>query len=304
MTLNRVQALRTQRQLVLDYCAGLSDDDWTAPSHAAGWRVRDVIAHMGGTCRGLFSRHAVTLIFSDDTEQTNEDLLAPRRAWPTDRILDEFARWSKAFIAAASAAGQPLLGSTPLRVGSLGSYPLRKLASMLVFDWHTHLTYDLAPAINRPAPAIDDSRLAATLEWMLTGLEQMNRDQMRWLDKSLTLTLTGPAGRDLEHRSGRSRTTHGHRIDRHHHRRGRDHGSLHRFPCLGDEPHRLAHGRTHHHRQRGLRRKVPRRTPHHLTNCPWRGLAGGPRAGLGLALRRDVPLNGVALFYRSTCVGK
>ncbi|MDT5182691.1 MAG: hypothetical protein QOI29_849, partial [Mycobacterium sp.] len=41
---------------------------------------------------------------------------------------------------------------------------------------------------------IDENSLAATLEWMLTGLEQMNRDQMRWLDKPLTLTLTGPAG--------------------------------------------------------------------------------------------------------------
>jgi hypothetical protein len=143
---------------------------------------------------GLFSRLAITLLFSDDTEQTNEELLAPRRAWPADRVLDEFARWSMAFIAAASAAGQPLLGSTPLRVGSLGRYPLQKLASMLVFDWHTHLTYDLAPALNRAAPAIDDNRLAVTLEWMLTGLEQMNRDQMRWLDKSLTLALTGPAG--------------------------------------------------------------------------------------------------------------
>jgi hypothetical protein len=68
------------------------------------------------------------------------------------------------------------------------------LAPMLLFDWHTHLTYDVAPALNRPAPAIDDNRLAVTLEWMLTGLEQMNRDQMRWLDKSLTLALTGPAG--------------------------------------------------------------------------------------------------------------
>jgi uncharacterized protein (TIGR03083 family) len=194
MTLNRVQALKTQRQVVLDYCAGFAHDDWSAPSKAAGWRVRDVIAHMGGTCRGLFGRQAITLIFSDDTEQTNEDLLAPRRAWPTDRVLDEFARWSTAFIAVASAANQPLLGGTPLRVGSLGRYPVRQLASMLVFDWHTHLTYDLAPAINRPAPAIDDNRLATTLEWMLTGLEQMNRDQMRWLDKSLTLTLTGPAG--------------------------------------------------------------------------------------------------------------
>jgi Mycothiol maleylpyruvate isomerase N-terminal domain len=194
MTLNRIQALKAQRQAVLDYCAGFIDDDWSAPSRAAGWRVRDVIAHMSGTCRGLFSRHAITLIFSDDTEQTNEDLLAARRAWPTDRVRDEFDRWSMAFIAVASAAGRPLVGSTPLRVGSLGSYPLRKLASMLVFDWHTHLTYDVAPALNKPAPAIDHNRLAATLEWMLSGLEQMNRDQMRCLDKSLTLTLTGPAG--------------------------------------------------------------------------------------------------------------
>jgi uncharacterized protein (TIGR03083 family) len=194
MTLNRVQALRTQRQLVLDYCAGLSDDEWSAPSHAAGWRVRDVIAHMGGTCRGLFGRHAITLIFSDDTQQTNEDLLAPRRAWPKDRVLNEFAQWSGRFIAAASVANQPVVGSAPLRVGSLGRYPVRMLAPMLVFDWHTHLTYDVAPSLNRPAPAIDDNRLAVTLEWMLTGLEQMNRDQMRWLDKSLTLALTGPVG--------------------------------------------------------------------------------------------------------------
>jgi hypothetical protein len=194
MTLNRIRALKTQRQVVLDYCAGFSDDDWSAPSRAAGWRVRDVVAHWGGTCRGLFGKHAITLVFSDDTEQTNEDLLAPRRTWPTDRVLNEFAKWSRTFIAAASVANQPVVGSAPLRVGSLGRYPMRMLAPMLVFDWHTHLTYDVAPALNKPAPAIDDNRLAVTLEWMLTGLEQMNRDQMRWLDKSLTLALTGPAG--------------------------------------------------------------------------------------------------------------
>src|SRR5258708_40370818 len=96
MTLNRVQALRTQRQVVLDYCAGFTDDEWTAPSQAAAWRVRDVIAHLGGTCRGLFNQHAITLVFSDDTEQTNEDLLAPRRTRPTDRVLAEFAHSSKA----------------------------------------------------------------------------------------------------------------------------------------------------------------------------------------------------------------
>jgi hypothetical protein len=100
---------------------------------------------MGETCRGLFSRHAITLIFSDDTEQTNEDLLALRRTWPKDRVLNEFAQWSGRFIAAASVVNQPVVGSAPLRVGSLGRYPVRMLAPMLVFDWHTHLTYDVAP---------------------------------------------------------------------------------------------------------------------------------------------------------------
>src|SRR3981189_3265841 len=66
----------------------------------------------------------------------NEDLLASRRAWPTDRVLDEFAHWSKAFVAAPSVAVQPLIGSASLRVGSLGRYAVRILPSMLVFDWH------------------------------------------------------------------------------------------------------------------------------------------------------------------------
>jgi len=169
MTLNRVQALRTQRQRVLDYCAGFTDDDWTAPSQAAGWRVRDVIAHLGGTCRGLFNQRAITLVFSDDTEQTNEDLLAPRRGWPTDRVLDEFAHWSRAFIAAASVAVQPLIGSAPLRVGSLGRYPVRKLRQC----WYstgtpTSPTMSSRQSIGPPTP-IDENSLAATLEWMLTG---------------------------------------------------------------------------------------------------------------------------------------
>jgi len=194
MTRNHVQALRSQRQRVLDYCAGFSDDDWNAQSRAVGWRVRDVLAHMGGTCRGLFGRHAIPLVFSNDTETTNEKLLAPRRLWPTDRIVDEFALWSRVFIATTSVACQPVLGGMPLRVGSLGRYPVRSLAPMLVFDWHTHLTYDVAAAINTPIAGIDDNGLAATLDWMLAGLEQMNRDQMRWLDRPLALTLTGPAG--------------------------------------------------------------------------------------------------------------
>ena len=36
--------------------------------------------------------------------------------------------------------------------------------------------------------------MQATLEWMLAGMEQMNQPQMGWVDRPITLTLTGLAG--------------------------------------------------------------------------------------------------------------
>ncbi|MGO9033874.1 MAG: hypothetical protein ACLQI9_19900, partial [Mycobacterium sp.] len=67
-------------------------------------------------------------------------------------------------------------------------------ACALVFDWHTHLHYDIAPALGTPAPPADERRMRATLEWMLAGMEQMNQPQMRWVDRPLTLTLTSLGG--------------------------------------------------------------------------------------------------------------
>src|SRR5690349_16459265 len=43
--------IRAERASLVDALAGLPDDDWGRPSLAAGWAVRDVVAHMIATAQ-------------------------------------------------------------------------------------------------------------------------------------------------------------------------------------------------------------------------------------------------------------
>jgi hypothetical protein len=117
-----------------------------------------------------------------------------RRSWPTVRVLGEFERWSRLVASITSVSGRGPVGGIGIPFGNLGRYPTWMLASTLVFDWHTHLHHDIAPALGKPPRPPDECQLAATLEWMLAGLQQMNRPDMRWVDRPVTLTLKGLAG--------------------------------------------------------------------------------------------------------------
>ena len=44
---NMVAALRSERTEMLDFTRSLTDDEWRAPSAAAGWRIADVVGHIG-----------------------------------------------------------------------------------------------------------------------------------------------------------------------------------------------------------------------------------------------------------------
>jgi hypothetical protein len=50
-------------------------------------------------------------------------------------------------------------------------YPIGLMISgALVFDHHTHLRHDMAPALGRPVPATDADRMRAVLTWMTAVL--------------------------------------------------------------------------------------------------------------------------------------
>jgi hypothetical protein len=81
-------------------------------------------------------------------------------------------------------------------LAELGRYPLGlMIGGALVFDHHTHLRHDLAPALGRPVPHTDADRMRAVLTWMIAGLNnQVAQAPVTGLDDRVALTLTGPGG--------------------------------------------------------------------------------------------------------------
>jgi len=118
-----------------------------------------------------------------------------RRDRNPGQILAEYRRWSRVFGATIPALVRAPLHGVRIPLGDLGRFPMRLLPSALVFDHHTHLRHDIAPALGRPVPATDANRMAALLEWMTAVLSnQLMRTRPGWLDRPVSITLTGPGG--------------------------------------------------------------------------------------------------------------
>jgi uncharacterized damage-inducible protein DinB len=53
---NMVAALRTERTEMLDFTSSLTDDEWRAPSCAAGWSIADVVGHIAATAHNFYAQ--------------------------------------------------------------------------------------------------------------------------------------------------------------------------------------------------------------------------------------------------------
>ncbi|WNG85741.1 maleylpyruvate isomerase N-terminal domain-containing protein [Mycobacterium sp. ITM-2016-00317] len=196
MTLDRVAAFRRERCEMLAWCGALSETQWRADSAAPGWRVQDVVAHLGASCRALFTPAALTLLTTRDIERANDVPVDARRHWPPQRVLADYERWSGRALRAASVVAATPARSLRTRLGELGTFRLDVvLPGALVFDHHTHLRHDLAPAVDRTAPGTDAERMATVVEWMTAVLaNQMKAAPPAWLDSPVTLELHGDGG--------------------------------------------------------------------------------------------------------------
>jgi uncharacterized protein (TIGR03083 family) len=188
---DRIAGLRAERNEVVEFCKGLSPEEWSRPSRCVGWTVQDVIAHMGAAFHGTFTPWVIKLMRTNALERRNDADAERRRDWAPEKVLREYDKWSKRFLAI-----QPLLqhgpgGAIPIRLGEMGTYPARLLASALTFDHYVHLRYDLATALDRSIPEADANRMSVLLEWMVAGLPDMSGQALSWLPGSLELVLEG-----------------------------------------------------------------------------------------------------------------
>jgi uncharacterized protein (TIGR03083 family) len=192
---DRIEAARQERAEVLALCRALGDDEWQRPSAAAGWRVQDVVAHMGSSSHALCHPDAFRIFRSTQIERTNDELVADRRSWTPVQTLTEYERWSGRGLAVLSRLSRTPLARLRIPIGELGRFPVGQMVGAAVFDTHCHLRYDIAPALGRQAPATDANRLAIIADWMIAVLGNDLRANRRvWLDRNIVITLTGPGG--------------------------------------------------------------------------------------------------------------
>jgi uncharacterized protein (TIGR03083 family) len=81
VTVDRVGALRSERAELLMLCRDLDVEEWRAPSAAPGWRVQDVVAHMGSGFHAMFSPAAQKAMRGLDIERANDVLVDRRPGW-------------------------------------------------------------------------------------------------------------------------------------------------------------------------------------------------------------------------------
>ena len=200
MTVDAVAGLRANHQDLALVLEGVTDDEWLADSACAGWRVKDVLAHITSNFKEIVDPTPP----SDDrsssdltAEQAMDALVALRRDWSVNQLLDEYEQHRDGAFAVMEALQDEPLASTPRDLADLGTYPMHMLANAFCFDHYCHLRHDLlAPAgvLTTELPQADEVRIGPGVHWMWAGLPQMCSSVLTMLDRPVGGSLTGPGG--------------------------------------------------------------------------------------------------------------
>jgi uncharacterized protein (TIGR03083 family) len=196
MSLDSIEALRRERDEFIRFCGQLTDAEWRAGSACEGWRIQDVVAHLGGAMHSLFTPASLKLVLSKDIERTNDEFVEARYPSSPAEVFSEYQVWSARMVRMGGLVARTPLARVALPLGELGRFPLGQvLGGALTFDQHTHLRHDMAPALGRPVPGTDELRMATVLGWMFSVLSNQLRPAVpAWLDRPLAITLDGPGG--------------------------------------------------------------------------------------------------------------
>lgn len=177
----------------------LAPHEWQQPSGCVGWRVQDVIAHLGAG-----AHQTVEPPSGDESgkvrgtaEQQMEAMVVGRRTWTSEAVKQEYLDYADRSIDSMTRLQIEPVASTVVPILDLGTYPLHIFPDIVAFDHYCHLHADvLAPygPIERIVPPVEDEILRPAIGWMLLGLPQMQGRDLHVLRRPLALELTGPGG--------------------------------------------------------------------------------------------------------------
>jgi len=194
-----IPCLNAEVERVLALIDSLTDAEWNAASGCTGWRVQEVVAHMGAVWHSLCGDTAIPSDPGGDAEKGAEMAVELRRSWTPAQVADDYREWAPKGVAALAALQESPMADTVAPLGNLGAHPLHILGNAIVFDHYCHLRHDIGAGVQRAADLPrDPEALAAILEWMLMGLPQMCADALsKAPSQVVNLHFTGVAQGDF-----------------------------------------------------------------------------------------------------------
>jgi uncharacterized protein (TIGR03083 family) len=182
---------------LLGVAAQLADEQWHAPSGAAGWSVQDVYIHIGSLLELLQAAVGGAEAPPLGIEELNDQVVAQRRDWTTTQTVQFLGDQLGAALNTFGALQEEPLASTAVPMLDLGNYPLHAISDMFTFDMNTHLHYDILAPRGPIALAhtLDEVALVPSVAWLLGGISQMQPRLGDHLQAPIGLRLTGPGER-------------------------------------------------------------------------------------------------------------
>jgi uncharacterized protein (TIGR03083 family) len=195
-----LETVRADGAALLHIGAGLTEEQWQAPSGCQGWRVQDVVTHLANLFWVLVDPTKLPPSDGVPTEQAQEAAVQARRATSGAAALADYRQVAEpALEKLAELAALDLV----LPLGDLGTYPAGLAPAAYSFDHYTHIRADLfqprGSLCGSPPPS-DALRLAPVLDWIEAALPQQNPAAAAAC--TLELEVTGAGARSISFGSG------------------------------------------------------------------------------------------------------
>jgi uncharacterized protein (TIGR03083 family) len=192
-----IEALRTERDVLLKVCAGLTEKEWASPSGCPGWSVKDLVAHLGILYWAVVDPSTLPESGGFPTEEAQDVYVRGRGSASAAEVLTDYESVSKQALDVLAGFEH---AEFVVPLGDLGTYQASLLPTAFCFDHYTHIRADLfAPRgpITGAVPASDSLRLTPTLDWIEAALPQQNSKTLASLSFPAEIEITGTASRTI-----------------------------------------------------------------------------------------------------------
>jgi uncharacterized protein (TIGR03083 family) len=192
-----IDALRADRDALVEIAHLLSTDQWESASGCDGWTTKDLISHMASLFWSMVDASALPDTSGLGVEEASAAKVEARRSMTPAEVLADYADVSlRALEILPSVAGLDM----EIPFSKFEAYPASLLPASFCFDHYTHIRLDLfAPrgSLAGQPPPTDELRLAPTLDWIAAAVPQQNPSLLASLSGTVNLIVVGLGARTI-----------------------------------------------------------------------------------------------------------